>query len=158
VRRALFPGSFDPFTIGHQDLVHRSLSLVDEVLVLVGHNAGKQCVMSVETRVQSIRALYVDEPRVRVESHSGAIADAAEIWQAQCIVKGLRDAQDLAYEMPMAHYNRVLGKELETVFLACKPELQFVTSSAIRQIHKLGRSIDEWVPAQIRPYFWGEFS
>ena len=114
MKRAIFPGSFDPFTLGHYSIVKRTLAFMDEVIVGIGINEDKRCLMSVEKRVESIRKLYVDEPRVKVLAYSGLTVDFAHEQGAGVIIRGIRTVKDFEYEESIADINRKLSG-IETV-------------------------------------------
>ena len=142
---ALFPGSFDPFTLGHADIVRRALSFSDEVVVAVGYNYQKRGWQPVEERVAAIRKLYKDEPRVRVESYTGLTVDFAREQGAAAIVRGVRTMADFEYEMQMADVNRQLAG-IETILLPASPQLASLSSSVVRELAHLGRDISAFLP------------
>lgn len=142
---ALFPGSFDPFTLGHADIVRRALSFSDEVVVAVGYNDQKRGCQPVEERVAAIRKLYKDEPRVRVESYTGLTVDFAREQGATAIVRGVRTMADFEYEMQMADVNRQLAG-IETILLPASPQLASLSSSVVRELAHLGRDISAFLP------------
>ena len=141
----LFPGSFDPFTLGHADIVRRALSFSDEVVVAVGYNDQKRGWQPVEERVAAIRKLYKDEPRVRVESYTGLTVDFAREQGATAIVRGVRTMADFEYEMQMADVNRQLAG-IETILLPASPQLASLSSSVVRELAHLGRDISAFLP------------
>ena len=145
MRLALFPGSFDPFTKGHADIVRRALGLFDEVVIAVGYNEQKRGWLPVEERVETIRRLYSDEPRVRVESYSGLTADFAKEQGAIALVRGVRTTADFEYEMQMADVNRRLTG-IETILLPATPELASISSTVAREIAHFGRDISAFLP------------
>ena len=122
MKKAIFPGSFDPFTLGHHSIVKRALSFMDEVIVGIGINEGKRSLIPVEKRVDMIRRLYADEPRVKVEAYSGLTVDFAREQGAEFIVRGIRTVKDFEYEEGIADINRKLTG-IETIFLFTEPEL-----------------------------------
>lgn len=132
-RIALFAGSFDPFTIGHADIVRRALPLFDRLVVVVAVNPEKRHLFTVEERVEAIRNLYRGDDRVEVMAHEGMMADLAREVGAQFNVRGVRSVVDFEYEKMAAEYNKRLGG-LETVLLYCSPELASVSSTAYRQL------------------------
>ena len=141
----LFPGSFDPFTLGHADIVRRALSFSDEVVIAVGYNDQKRGLMSVEERVSSIRRLYADEPRVRVESYTGLTVDFAREQGVTVIVRGVRTMADFEYEMQMADVNRQLAG-IETILLPASPQFASLSSSVVRELVHLGRDVSAFLP------------
>jgi pantetheine-phosphate adenylyltransferase len=130
---ALFVGTFDPFTIGHADIVRRALQLVDRLVIGVGVNPDKHTMFSSEERVEAIRELYADEPRVSVEAYSDLTIDLARRTGAQFFVRGVRSVKDFEYERDQAEYNKRLGN-VETLLLYADPTLTAVSSSAYRQL------------------------
>lgn len=132
-RIGLFTGSFDPFTIGHADIVRRALQLVDKLYIVITVNPAKQSMFTTEERMASIKRLYEDEPRVVVKTNSGMTIDFAHKVGARLIIRGVRSTIDFEYEKVQAEFNQRLGG-LETVLLFSSPELSSVSSSAYRQL------------------------
>lgn len=149
VRRAVCPGSFDPVTRGHLDVIERATRLFDEVVVAVGANPGKSAgLFSVEERVELLRASCAHLAGVRVDTFAGLVVDHCRHVGAGAVVKGLRSPGDYAYEAPMADLNhRMAG--LETVFLASGPEWASVSSSLVRDIARFGGDVTGFVPAPV---------
>lgn len=145
MKRALFPGSFDPFTAGHHSIVKRTLALVDEVIVGIGFNEGKKGFLPLEKRLEMIRALYADEPRVKVLPYSGLTVDFAKEQEADVIVRGIRSVKDFEYEESIADINRKLSG-IETVFLFTEPELAAVSSSVVRELIHYGKDVSMFLP------------
>ena len=145
MKRAIFPGSFDPFTLGHYSIVKRTLAFMDEVIVGIGINEDKRCLMSVEKRVESIRKLYVDEPRVKVLAYSGLTVDVAHEQGAGVIIRGSRTVKDFEYEESIADINRKLSG-IETVFLFTEPDLASVSSSVVRELLHYGKDVSAFLP------------
>ena len=143
--RVLFPGSFDPFTLGHADIVKRALQMFDEVVVGVGYNEQKSVWMPVEERVGKIRELYADEPRVKVESYTGLTVDFAKEQGISTIIRGVRSAADFDYETQMADVNRQLSG-IETVFLPASPQFASLSSSVVRELSYFGHDISAFLP------------
>lgn len=141
VRVAVFPGTFDPFTVGHKDIVCRALQCVaDEVIVAVGVNADKKCGQTVEERIRAIETLYEDDPRVRVEAYEGLTVDFAQRVNAAFLLRGVRSVKDFEYERDIAEVNRRLTG-IETVLLYCDPALACISSSMVRELRSYGREI-----------------
>lgn len=130
---ALFAGTFDPFTIGHADIVRRALRLVGKLVIGVGINPDKHTMFSPEERVKAIRELYADDPRVSVEAYTDLATDLAQRTGAQFFVRGVRSVKDFEYERDQAEYNKRLGN-METLLLYADPALTAVSSSAYRQL------------------------
>ena len=142
--KAIFPGTFDPFTIGHADIVRRSLSFADEIIIAVGINVAKHTIEERDKRLEAIRKLYTDEPRVTITSYDGLTADFAREMSADVIIRGVRNIADYEYERNMADINRHLTN-IETVLLFSSPELAYVSSSMVRELIQLGKPVDDFV-------------
>ncbi|HEX9754630.1 MAG TPA: pantetheine-phosphate adenylyltransferase [Gemmatimonadales bacterium] len=137
-RTAIYPGSFDPPTRGHEDIIGRSLLLADRLIVAVAENPAKEPLFSVAERLELLRTILAGEPRVTVASFSGLLAEFARAEGAQMVVRGLRAAGDFEYEFQMALMNRQLNPGLETVFLAPAFDLTFLSSSLVREVARYG--------------------
>jgi len=150
VRTAIYPGSFDPVTLGHWDLVQRAAKLVDRLVVAVLHNPSKSPAFSVEERVAMLEELTTTLPHVEVTSFHGLLVDFAKAQNAQVIVRGVRAFSDFEYEFQMALMNRKLAPELETVFLMPKEKYSAVSSRLVREIGGMGGNLSELVPEVLR--------
>ncbi|MET4109096.1 pantetheine-phosphate adenylyltransferase [Hymenobacter sp. UYP22] len=146
MRVALFPGSFDPFTNGHLDVVRRGATLFDQVIIAIGNNSSKQRYLPVEQMIPLIEHVFQDEPRVIVRSYKGLTADYAREVGAKFLLRGLRNTTDFEYENTIAQANRHVNPELETVFLITSPVLAAISSTIIREIHRFGGNVDDFVP------------
>jgi pantetheine-phosphate adenylyltransferase len=144
-RIAVYPGSFDPPTRGHEDLVRRSLSLADRLIVAVAMNVGKQPLFSVEERLEMLRAAAGDDSRVSFQSFDGLLAEFAKKVGATIIVRGLRAMSDFEYEFQMALMNRQLHPSLETVFLVPAVDLTYLSSSLVREVARFGGDVQPMV-------------
>jgi pantetheine-phosphate adenylyltransferase len=144
-RIALYPGSFDPPTRGHEDLIRRSLALADRVIVAVAANSAKQPLFSVEERLAMLRAMIGAEPRLAVETFDGLLADFAKRAGASVVVRGLRAVSDFEYEFQMALMNRQLHPSLETVFLVPAVDLTYLSSSLVREVARYGGDVSALV-------------
>jgi pantetheine-phosphate adenylyltransferase len=144
-RIALFPGSFDPPTKGHEDLIRRSLALADRVLVAVAANSAKQPLFTVEERLGMLRAAIGTEPRISVQTFEGLLADFAKRAGAAVVVRGLRAVSDFEYEFQMALMNRQLHPSLETVFLVPAVDLTYLSSSLVREVARYGGDVSTLV-------------
>lgn len=144
MRIAIFPGSFDPFTIGHADIVRRALSIFDHIVIGIGTNSLKQSVFPEETRLNAIRRAFADEPRVSVEIYNGLTVDFARDKQAQYILRGIRCVADFEYERNMAEANKQLAG-LETVILYTRPEYAHISSTLVRDLYQHGQDITPYV-------------
>ena len=143
-RVAVYPGSFDPITKGHEDLIHRSLGFVDRIVVAVAVNVAKQPLFSFEERVALIRECVADK-RVEVQSFEGLLAEFAKKVGASVIIRGLRAVSDFEYEFQMALMNRNLAPKIETVFLVPAFDLTFVSSSLVREVARFGGDVSPLV-------------
>ena len=148
---AICPGSFDPVTVGHLDVIHRAAALFDKVIVTVMPNAAKHPLFSLSERADLLRRVTADLPHVEVDCYDGLLAEYARKRQANAIVKGLRAMSDFEYEFQMALTNRKLNAEVETVFLTTKAEHMYLSSSLVKQVASLGGDISGFVPAAILP-------
>jgi len=143
-RIAVYPGSFDPITRGHEDLIHRSLAFVDKVVVAVAINIAKQPLFSLQERVTLIQQC-VREPRVEVRAFDGLLVNFAQSVGASLIVRGLRAVSDFEYEFQMALMNRNLGPTIETVFLVPASDLTYLSSSLVREVARFGGDVSALV-------------
>ncbi|MCD8044167.1 MAG: pantetheine-phosphate adenylyltransferase [Tannerellaceae bacterium] len=150
-RIALFPGTFDPFTIGHQSLVTRGLALVDEIVISIGINDKKLTYYSLEKRLEAISKLYKDDPRVRVVSYNSLTVDFAKEVGAQFILRGIRTVNDFEYEKSIADINRKLTG-IETFILFTEPEHTHISSSIVRELLRYGKDISFFVPKETELY------
>ncbi len=150
MRTAIYPGSFDPVTLGHWDLVQRAAKLVDRLVVAVLHNPSKSPAFTVEERVAMLEELTTTLPHVEVTSFHGLLVDFAKAQNAQVIVRGVRAFSDFEYEFQMALMNRKLAPELETVFLMPKEKYSAVSSRLVREIGGMGGNLSELVPEVLR--------
>jgi pantetheine-phosphate adenylyltransferase len=144
-RTAIYPGSFDPLTKGHEDLIRRSLSLADRVVVAVAVNSSKQPLFPVAERLALLQAAVGDDPRVAFESFDGLLAEFAKTVGASIVVRGLRAVSDFEYEFQMALMNRQLHPSLETVFLVPAVDLTYLSSSLVREVARYGGDVSALV-------------
>lgn len=142
---AIFPGTFDPFTRGHESLVKRGLEVVDEVVIAIGINDSKKTLFSLEKRVEALDSLYVNEPRVRIETYSTLTVDLAKEIGAQFILRGIRTVADFEYEKAIADVNRIISG-IETLVLFTEPELSSISSSHVRELLKYNYDVSEFIP------------
>jgi pantetheine-phosphate adenylyltransferase len=149
LRVAIYPGSFDPVTLGHLDLIRRAERLVDRLVVAVLHNPAKTCAFSVAERVDFLRELLSDTPHVEITTFHGLLVDYAKQQGAQFIVRGVRAFSDFEYEFQMALMNRKLAQDLETVFLMPKEEYSVVSSRMVREVGGMGGDISGLVPEKL---------
>ena len=154
-RIALFPGSFDPFTKGHEDIVLRGLKLFDKIIIAIGYNSQKQNrYFEIEYMEEKIRETFAHQPNVSVMVYSELTAQLATKHNAKYILRGLRNTTDFEYENSISQVNRDLNEELETVFLITSPELAAVNSSIVREVHRYGGHVQKYLPYML----WEEIS
>jgi len=150
-RTAIYPGSFDPITRGHEDIVRRALRFVDRVTVAVAHRRtqAKQGLFDIEERLQLIEEVFADEPRVDVAEFDGLLVQFARARNARIMIRGLRAISDFEYEFQMALMNRQLWSELETIFLAPDEHYSYLSASLVREIAALGGDVSDFVSAPV---------
>jgi pantetheine-phosphate adenylyltransferase len=148
-RVAIYPGSFDPITNGHIDILKRALLLFDRVIVAVAQNVRKQALFTAEERAAMIRASVGDEPRVEIDAFSGLLVDYAQKRGAGVLIRGLRAIADFEYEFQFAHMNRHLAPTVETVFLMTDDESFYVSSSLVKEVAAMGGDITRIVPPAV---------
>jgi pantetheine-phosphate adenylyltransferase len=148
MKKAIFPGSFDPITNGHYDIIKRGVSLFDEVIVAIGVNAEKKYMFSLEDRKRFIEEAFKDEPKVKVITYSGLTIDLCKKENAEFILRGLRNPADFEFEKAIAHINRVMSK-IETVFLLTAARTSFISSSIVRDVLRNGGDISQLVPKAV---------
>jgi pantetheine-phosphate adenylyltransferase len=146
---ALFPGSFDPFTKGHEDIVNRSLNLFDEVIIGIGKNTTKSRYIPIESMIEKIFAVVKEKNTVKVMSYEGLTATFAKQVNARFLIRGIRNTTDFEYESGIAQANKFIWNELETIFLVTSPSLASISSSIIRDIHKYGGNVDPFLPYKL---------
>ena len=148
-RKAIFPGSFDPITLGHYDIIKRSIPLFDEIIVAIGVNSEKKYMFSLEDRQRFITEAFIDEPSVSVITYQGLTIDLCKKMKAQFILRGLRNPADFEFEKAIAHTNRKLSK-IETVFLLTAAKTSFISSSIVRDVIRNGGEYELLVPDAVR--------
>ncbi len=146
---AIYPGSFDPITLGHLDIIERGSKLFDRLIVAVLRNPGKTPLFTVDRRLSQIQIATQHLPQVKVDSFDGLTVDYANLIGAQVLLRGLRVLSDFEKELQMAHTNKTLSTEIETVFLATSTEYGFLSSSVVKEIARFNGSIDRLVPPHI---------
>jgi len=149
---AIYPGTFDPITLGHVDIANRGLKLFDRIFIGVAENPRKDPVFDINLRLDMVRKTFSNESRVKVISFSGLLVDLARVHGANAILRGLRAASDFEYEFQMATMNRRLDASIETVFVMAREDYTFVSSRFIREISGMGGDVSELVPAAVVPY------
>jgi pantetheine-phosphate adenylyltransferase len=146
-RIAIFPGSFDPFTKGHQDIVLRGLALFDEIVIAIGYNTTKsQRYFKIDFMIDRIRETFKDYPQISVQTFSELTAEFARRNGARYLLRGLRNTTDFEYENSIAQVNRTLNTELESVFLITSPQFASINSSIIREVHRYSGDVSAFVP------------
>ena len=145
MKRAIFPGTFDPFTVGHYSVVKRALTFMDEVIISIGINESKRTWFPTEKRLDMIRKLYADDPRVKVMAYDGLTIDFAIEQNAQVIIRGIRTVRDFEYEETIADVNRKLSG-IETILLFTEPELTSVSSTIVRELLQFGKDVTPFLP------------
>ena len=144
-QKALFAGTFDPFTKGHQSIVERALPLFDEVVVAVGRNMGKRCMLPADERVSAIEKLYAGDLRVTVCAYDGLTMDFAREIGATVLIRGVRSVKDFEYEREIADVNRRVGG-MDTLLLVSEPEYASVSSSVVRELMEYGKDVSSLLP------------
>ncbi len=148
-RIALFPGSFDPFTIGHQSIVNRALPLFDKIIVAIGHNTGKKSYLSLENRLRLIGDVFEENQKIEVHQYQGMTVDFCTKMNARYILRGLRTAADFEYERAIGQINKAMKPEIESVFLLTAPEYTPVNSTIVRDILIHGGDASGFLPSGI---------
>lgn len=146
---AVFPGSFDPITVGHQSIILRACKVFDKIIVAIGENAEKQSFFPIEKRLEWIRQTFTDEPKVEVMKYSGLTVEFCKKVNARFILRGLRTSADFEFERSIGQVNRNLNPEIETVFLLTTPEHTAINSSIVRDIIRNGGDASPFVPKEI---------
>jgi pantetheine-phosphate adenylyltransferase len=145
-RKAVFPGSFDPFTLGHASIVQKAIPLFDEIIIAVGKNSTKQSTFSLDQRIDWIEEVYAGSSQIRVEAFAGLTVDFCLLNECNFILRGLRNPNDFQYESAIAHMNSALKPSIETVFLLCDPSYSAINSSIVREIFKNGGDVSQFIP------------
>ena len=148
-KKALFPGTFDPFTNGHYDLVTRGLKIFDEIVVAIGVNSGKKHLFDLETRTDFLEKLFANEPRVSVIHYEGLTATFAESIGAEIILRGLRTTQDFTYEQQIAYVNEDLAARVQSVFVMSDQKNASVSSTIVRDLIRYNGAYQKYIPAVI---------
>jgi pantetheine-phosphate adenylyltransferase len=149
MRKAIFPGSFDPPTLGHAEIVGRATALFDEVIIAIGSNSSKSTFFTLEERLAMLRHIFEDMPSVRVVAYEGLTVDFAKTEGAHFLLRGLRTGQDLDYERPIALINRHMDAQLETIFLITSGAHSHISSTLVREVIRYGRDAAGLVPDAI---------
>lgn len=149
-RKAVFPGSFDPITVGHIDLVKRALPLFDEIIIAIGINSQKQTLFDLDKRKKWIEDAFLDESRVRVDTFQGLTVHFCKKVNARFIIRGIRNASDFDYEKTISQINHIVGENVETVFLISGPEYAHISSTIVREIIKGGGDARSFLPESVQ--------
>ncbi len=149
MKTAVFPGSFDPITLGHVDLIRRMVPLFDKIVVAIGVNSQKKGLFSLERRISWLEMAFSELPNVEVDNFTGLTVNFCKKVDARYLIRGLRNASDFDYEKTISQLNSIIGDDLETVFLISKPAYSHVSSTIVREIIKGGGDISSFVPAHI---------
>ncbi|WP_242692096.1 pantetheine-phosphate adenylyltransferase [Aridibaculum aurantiacum] len=149
MRICLFPGTFDPITLGHVDIINRSLDLFDKLYIGIGRNANKAPMFSEDERLDWIKEIYKDEPRVDALVYEGLTAECCKRIGASYILRGIRYVSDFEYEKAIADMNRSLDPSVETIFLTCLPQYTSVASTLVRDVIRNGGDVTQFLPAEV---------
>jgi len=147
---AIYPGSFDPFTHGHMDIVHRGLEIFDTVVIAVANNSEKNSLFSVAERVAMINRLVEENPRVKVETFDGLLVDYVVAKKARVILRGLRAVTDFEFEFQLAQMNHTVCQQVETLFMMTTPKFAYLSSSIVKEVGRLGGDISKFVPPLVK--------
>jgi pantetheine-phosphate adenylyltransferase len=146
---AIFPGSFDPFTVGHESIVRRATKLFDKIIIMIGHNSSKKSFFPLEKRVHWINTVFADDPQISVEVHEGLTVDFCKKAGAKYIIRGLRTSADFEFERAIAQMNKQMYPEIETVFLLTIPEHTPINSTIVRDIILHGGDASRFLPKSL---------
>ncbi|KLO23916.1 MULTISPECIES: pantetheine-phosphate adenylyltransferase [unclassified Marinitoga] len=147
--RAIYPGSFDPITFGHLNIINRASKIFDELYVVVLHNVNKRYFFTKEERIKITKDSLKDFPNIHVESYEGLLVDYAEEKKINVVIRGLRAVSDFEYELQLANANRSLNKNVEILFLMTDTEFSFISSTIVKEVAKFGGNISQWVPENV---------
>ena len=149
-RVCLFPGTFDPITLGHVDVIKRSVSLFDKLIIAIGVNSQKTPMFTIEQRIAWITEIFKDFPQISVTSYSGLTIHYCKEVGAQYMMRGIRYIADFEYEKAIADMNRMLAPEIETIFLTCAPEYSTISSTIVRDVIRNNGDVSKIIPAEVR--------
>lgn len=156
--KAVYPGSFDPITNGHLDIIKRASEIFDEVIVAVATNSSKEPLFSIEVRIEIIKRVIDQFPNVRVSTFNGLLVEYCTEQKANVIIKGLRAVSDFEYEFQMASINKKLGDHIETLFMMTNTKYSYLSSSLVKEIANLKGNIDDLVPPEVLPLLAEKFN
>lgn len=151
MKKAVFPGSFDPITSGHVDIVRRALPLFDQIIVAIGENTQKSYLFTLEKRVKWLKEVFAKEEKVRIDTYEGLTAHYCQIIEAKYMIRGLRNASDFDYEKTISQLNQIVGGQLETVFFISQPQYSHISSTIVREIIKGKGDASPFLPPEVRP-------
>ncbi|MCI9446248.1 MAG: pantetheine-phosphate adenylyltransferase [Lachnospiraceae bacterium] len=157
MKRAIYPGSFDPVTFGHIDMIERSAKIVDELVVAVLNNSAKNPLFSVEERVSMLKDIASHVPNVKIQFFDGLLIDYAKKIGATIIIRGLRAVTDFEYELQIAQTNRIVSSEIDTVFLTTSLEYAYLSSTIVKEVASYGGDISHFVPEQLIPQIYEKY-
>lgn len=149
-RIAIYPGSFDPITYGHLDIIQRGLKIFDHVIVAVARNSQKNSLFTIDERVDLIKTVLKNEPRVSVDTFTGLLIDYVASKEAHVVIRGLRAISDFEYEFQIAQMNSTIGHEVETLFMMTSVQYGYLSSSIVREVCALGGPVDSFVPPEVK--------
>lgn len=155
-KTAIYPGTFDPITYGHIDVVERAAKMFDTVIILVARNTTKEPLFSDNERIAMIKEVFRNNPRVKVDGFDGLLVDYARRMGSRVIIRGLRAVSDFEYEFQMALTNRKLDKDIDTVFLAPDEKHTYLNSTIVREVAMLGGDVSDFVPPSVRRYLFSK--
>ena len=158
MKRAVYPGSFDPITFGHIDIIERSAKMVDELVIAVLRNSAKNSLFSLEERVNMIKEVTKDLPNVKVETFDGLLVDYMRQIDATIIIRGLRAVTDFEYELQIAQMNHVLKDDAETIFLMTNLQYSYLSSSLVKEIASYGGDISKFVPNELIDRIYSKYN
>ena len=147
---AIYPGSFDPITFGHLDILNRGLKVFDEIIVAVANNSQKKSLFSIDERMDLIRRVVKDENRVRVDTFTGLLIDYVSRQEAHVIIRGLRAISDFEYEFQIAQMNSCIGQDVETLFMMTSLQFGYLSSSIVKEVCSMNGNIDGFVPLEVK--------
>ncbi len=158
MRRAIYPGSFDPVTFGHIDMIERSAKIVDELVVAILNNSAKNPLFSVEERVSMLEGITSHVPNVKIRYFDGLLIDYAKEIEATIIIRGLRAVTDFEYELQIAQTNRIVSSEIDTIFLTTSLEYAYLSSTIVKEVASYGGDISHFVPEQLIPQIYEKYN
>ena len=158
MKRAVYPGSFDPLTLGHLDIIRRSAGIVDELVVSVLHNSAKNSLFSTDERVSMIKEVTKDIPNVKVTAFDGLLVDYVREIDASLIIRGLRAVTDFEYELQLTQTNHILNPQVETIFLTTNLQYSYLSSTIVREIASYGGDISQFVPPEFIEIIYAKYN